>query len=67
MANERDPRVDPQSDDIVGRRSVQVITHRDTGIVTAVIWSESATKWGTMTIKSWRRWAKKQKVTHAAE
>lgn len=62
----RDPRVDPRTDDIIGRRGVSIITHRDTGVTTAVIWSESATKWGTMSIKSWRRWAKGKEVIHRA-
>jgi len=63
----RDPRTDPKTDDVVGGRHVMVITDRDTGVVTAVIWSESMTKWGTMNIKSWRRWAKGKKVTHHAK
>lgn len=63
----RDPRVFPKTGDIVGKREVFIITHRETGKTTAVIWTESMDRWGTVSITTWRRWAKNQAVIKHAD
>ena len=66
----RDPRRIPKIGDTVrvddDTRQVDCITVDGMGFV-HVGWARSASSWGWMRLESWKRWAKKGDVLHAAD